>query len=55
VKEEEDDVAALLRQQRLVASSDYPDDTPGYNAAYMSSLKDNKPWEGNFDHGFPCI
>jgi hypothetical protein len=32
----------LLHQQRLVASSDDPNDTPGYNATYMSSLKDNK-------------
>jgi hypothetical protein len=37
----------LLHQQRLVASSDDPNDTPGYNATHMSSLKDNKTWEGN--------
>jgi hypothetical protein len=41
VKEEEDKVAVLLRQQRLNASSDDPIDTPRFDAAFMASLNDH--------------
>jgi hypothetical protein len=47
--EEENEVTTLLRQQCLVASSDDPEDIPGYNAAFMSSLNDHKTWEGNIE------
>jgi hypothetical protein len=43
VKEEEkerDKVAALLREQRLNATSD----TPGFNAAFMASLNARTAW-----------
>jgi hypothetical protein len=35
----------LLRQQHLVASSDNPEDTPGFNAAFMSSWNDHSMWK----------
>jgi hypothetical protein len=35
VEEEEDEMTALLHCQRLVASSDDPNDTPGINVAFI--------------------
>jgi hypothetical protein len=50
VKEEEGDkVAALLRDQRLNATSDDASNTPGFNAAFMASLNDHTAWAGNVD------
>jgi hypothetical protein len=50
VKDEEGDkVAALLRDQRLNATSDDASDTPGFNAAFMASLNDHTAWAGNVD------
>jgi hypothetical protein len=50
VKEEEGDkVAALLRDQRLNATSDDASDTSGFNAAFMASLNDHTAWAGNVD------
>jgi hypothetical protein len=45
-EEERDRVAALLREQRLNATSDDPSDTPRFNAAFMSSLNDHTAWAG---------
>jgi hypothetical protein len=50
VNEEEDEVTTPLRQHRLVSSSDEPDDTSRFNAAYMSSLNDTSAWEGNIEN-----
>ena len=57
VKEEVDDdeaakaakVAAHLQKQRLLASSDDPEDMPGFNVAYMASLNDHRAWEGDIE------
>jgi hypothetical protein len=49
VREEDDKVAVLLRQQRLNASRDYPSDMPGFNAVFMASLNDHNVWAGNID------
>jgi hypothetical protein len=43
-------MAALLRQHRLIASNDDPDDMPGFNAAFMSSLNDHFAWEGKIEN-----
>jgi hypothetical protein len=45
----EDEMMAFLCQRRLFASSDDPDDTPGYNDAYMSSVNDHSAWAGNME------
>jgi hypothetical protein len=42
VKEEDDELVALLRQQRLVASSDF-------NAVFMSSLNNHAARAGNIE------
>ena len=57
MKEEVDDdeavkaakVKAYFEKQRLLASSDDPDDTPGYNAVYMRSVNDHRAWEGDIE------
>ena len=57
MKEEEDDdeaakvakVAAYLQKQQLLASSDDPQDMPGFNVAYMASLNDHHAWEGDVE------
>jgi hypothetical protein len=49
VKEEEDNVAVLLHQQRLNATIDDPSDTPRFNAVFMASLNDHSTWAGNID------
>jgi hypothetical protein len=49
VKGEEDEMMALFRQQRLIASNDDPEDTPGFNAEFMSSLNDHAAWAGNIE------
>jgi hypothetical protein len=57
VKKEQDNEeavkAALMveyeRRQRLIASSDDPEDCPGNNVAYMASLNDKDAWRGNIN------
>jgi hypothetical protein len=62
MKEEEDDMASLLRQRCVVASSDDSDNTLA--PAFMSSLNDHNVWEGNIedmitlpirDNGMPLV
>ncbi|KAK1610976.1 hypothetical protein QYE76_034649 [Lolium multiflorum] len=53
VKEEPEEAsqAALLaeyeRQQRLIASSDDPEDCPGLRAAFLASMNDKDAWRGD--------
>jgi hypothetical protein len=55
VKEEPEEAsqAALLaeyeRQQRLIASSDDPEDCPGLRAAFLASMDDKDAWRGDLD------
>ncbi|KAK1607747.1 hypothetical protein QYE76_031420 [Lolium multiflorum] len=55
VKEEPEEVskAALLaeyeRKQRLIASSDDPEDCPGLRAAFLASMDDKDAWRGDLD------
>ena len=50
---EEASQAALLaeyeRQQRLIASSDDPEDCPGLRAAFLASMDDKDAWRGDLD------
>ena len=50
---EEASQAALLaeyeRQQRLIASSDDPEDCPGLRAAFLASMNDKDAWRGDLD------
>jgi hypothetical protein len=48
-EEEQDKVAALLRQQRLNATSNDRSDTSGFNAAFMALLNDHTAWAGYVD------
>jgi hypothetical protein len=48
-EEERDKVSALLREQRLNATSDDSNDTSGFNAAFMASLNNHTAWTGNID------
>jgi hypothetical protein len=47
VTEEEDEVTTLLRQHRLVASSDNPNDNARIPWRTCLSLNDHVAWEGN--------
>jgi hypothetical protein len=57
LKEEQDDEAAgqavLLaeyeHQQRLIASSDDPEDYPGLHVTFAASLNDKDAWRGDLD------
>jgi hypothetical protein len=42
-------VAALLHEQCLNATSNDPNDTPGFNVAFIVSLNDHTAWVGNID------
>jgi hypothetical protein len=37
------------RRQRLIASSDDPEDCPGLHAMFMASLNDKDAWRGDID------
>jgi hypothetical protein len=47
--EDEDEMMALLRQQRLLASSNDPDNTQVLNATFISSLNDHAARAGNIE------
>jgi hypothetical protein len=55
VKEEPEEAAQAVllaeyeRQQRLIASSDDPEDCPGLRAASLASMNDKDAWRGDLD------